>query len=193
MNYEETFFRNVYEKYQKASLDNCNLIPKHIVDFCREYALNPTSLVITGGYGTGKTYLVFAIVREIFRKNPKRMWPRFFTSPELDSIFLKASKSDDGDGYEIESKAKEDLLIIDDLGRETKSDRLKRQYFELFNYRYARELPTIVTSNYNLEQLGEVLDGSIASRMQEWQLINFKGADVRQFLGANMNGIERIK
>ena len=115
----------------------------------------------------------------MFKSCPYKLWPRYFTSPELDGRLLKASKSDEGDEYEIKNISSQDILFIDDLGRETKSDRLKRQYFEILNYRYTNQLPTILTSNYDLDQLGEILDGSISSRIQEWKVLKFKSRDLR--------------
>lgn len=178
---EKGFFTHqVPKKYANCSLENCDKQPKKFIDFGRKWALNPSSIFLFGAYGTGKTYFAFSLIREMFRKCPKKIWPRYFTSPELDSRLLKASKSDAGDQWEIKSLREEDLLFIDDLGRETKSDRLRRQYFEILNYRYVHELPTILTSNMSADQLGETLDGAIASRLQEWVSIKFEGPDLRQ-------------
>jgi DNA replication protein DnaC len=178
---ENTFFKHqVPMKYSHVCLENCDKQPKEYIQFAKDWAKKPTSIFLCGGYGTGKTYFAFAMVREIFRKYPRIIWPRYFTSPDLDSKLLKASKSDEGDSYLVNNFASQDLLFIDDLGRETKSDRLKRQYFEILNYRYVNELPTILTSNFNLDQLGDVLDGAIASRLQEWQIIEFNGPDLRK-------------
>lgn len=177
------FFTHITpKKFANASLENCDKQSSNLIEFGKKWALNPTSIFLCGGYGTGKTYYAFAILRELFRKYPMKIWPRYFTSPELDSKLLRASKSEDGDEYLIKDIASQDLLFIDDIGRETKSDRLRRQYFEILNYRYTNELVTILTSNLCLDQLGEVIDGAIASRIQEWQIIEFKGPDLRRIL-----------
>lgn len=178
---EKSFFKYVVpKKYAEASLETCDKQPKGFISFARKWALNPTSVFLFGGYGSGKTQFAFAMLREMFRVCPVKMWPRYFTSPELDSKFLEASKSDGGDKWTIRDMGDQDLLFIDDFGRESKSDRLKRQYFELLNYRHVNQKPTILTSNSTLDDLGGVLDGAIASRMQEWDILHFKNKDLRK-------------
>jgi len=178
---EKIFFDLVVpKKYMQASLENCERQPKILIDFAKEWAIKPVSVFFFGGCGTGKTYFTFAMIREMFRTCPVKLWPRYFTSPELDSKLLQASKSEEGDAWVIRDIAEQDILFIDDFGRETKSDRLKRQYFEILNYRYVNELPTILTSNYNINDLGEILDKAVASRMQEWEAFHFKGKDMRK-------------
>lgn len=180
---EKTFFTHaVPKKYVLASLNTCDRQPKQIIEFGEEWGKNPSSIFLHGGYGTGKTYYAFALLREMFRQSKMKIWPRCFTSPALDSMLLKASKSEGGDEYTLKEIASQDLLFIDDLGRETKSDRLKRQYFEILNHRYTENLPTILTSNFTLDQLGDILDGAIASRIQEWQIIEFRGQDLRKVI-----------
>lgn len=184
--YEKWFFEGrddtpaqVPEEFRNASLENCTKIPKLVVDFGYKVAKNPESILLCGSYGNGKTHFAFALIRQIMRDCPRLIWPRYFTSIELDSRLLAAAKGEKGDKEEVYERARDDLLFIDDLGRETKSDRLKRQYFEIFNYRYANKLPTIVTSNLILDQLGDIIDGAIASRMQSWRTIMFTGPDLR--------------
>lgn len=178
---EISFFTHVVpKKFQEARLSKCDKQPEQYIEFAREWAKNPTSIFLCGGYGTGKTFFAFSMLREVFKRCPRKLWPRYFTSPELDSRLLKSLKSEDGDEYEIKHISEQDILFIDDIGRETKSDRLKRQYFEILNYRYVNELPTILTSNLSLEKLGDVIDGAIASRLQEWQIIEFNGCDLRK-------------
>ncbi len=178
---EQGFFEHQVPKiFQGASLETCERQHPSLVEFGREWAKEPRSLFLCGGYGTGKTYYAFALIREMFRVCKRHIWPRYFTSPQLDARLLKASKSEEGDEYDVRNIAEQDLLMIDDIGRETRWDRLKRQYFEILNYRYCQQLPTILTSNLSLDQLSEIVDGAIASRMQEWQNINFTGGDMRK-------------
>jgi DNA replication protein DnaC len=178
---EKSFFSSIVPSaYANICLDSCDKQPTEYIEWAKKWAIDPTSVFLCGGYGTGKTHFAFAMIREVFRACPRKIWPRFFTSPALDSRLLKAVKCDDGDEFALRDMAEQDLLFIDDVGRETKSERLKRQYFEILNYRHVHHLPTILTSNFNLDQLGEVIDGAIASRIQEWQTIEFNGGDLRK-------------
>lgn len=177
---EVSFFKHcVPAKYKHVTLDFCDMQPNSYIEFGKQWGKNPEPVFLYGSYGSGKTQFAFALLREMFRSCNYKLWPRYFTSPELDSRLLKASKSDDGDEYEIKNISSQDILFIDDLGRETKSDRLRRQYFEILNYRYTNQLPTILTSNLDLEHLAETLDGAISSRLQEWKILKFKDRDLR--------------
>ncbi len=179
MNEQSFFSHGVPKKYQDAELGKLDKQPQSMIDFGKQWAKNPTSLFLYGNKGSGKTKFAFALIRELFRQGYPNFWPRYYTSPELDSKLHQAIM-DGGDRYLIENLSKEDFLLIDDFGRETKSDRIKRQYFEIINYRYSHELPTILTSNYDLERIGRELDEVIASRIEEWKIIRFTGKDLRK-------------
>jgi len=179
---EKQFFGDVVpQKYKDASLETLDLQPQVLIDFGRAWAQNPTSLFLFGNKGAGKTRYGFALLRELFRVSRKYFWPRFFTSPGLDAELHKAIMSGQGDAYFIQTIAECDLLIIDDFGRENSSERTKRQYFEIINHRYAEELPTILTSNFDLEYLEKELKlDVIASRLEEFKKIKFSGPDLRK-------------
>lgn len=183
MNERGFFEHQVPKLFQDASLETCDRQPSSLIEFGRQWAYEPKSLFLCGNKGTGKTRYAFSLIREMFRVRKGlvdiNLWPRYFTSPNLDGRLLRASKSDEGDSYEVQNIAEFGLLMIDDIGRETRSDRLRRQYFEILNFRYCQKLPTILTSNLSLDQIGEVIDPAIASRIQEWTIIKFTGSDIR--------------
>jgi DNA replication protein DnaC len=177
---EKGFFEHcVPKKYANASLENCEKQPEAFIEYARSWGKSPESVILLGPVGRGKTQFAFAMLREMFRRCPRRLWPRFYTSPELDSILLEAVKADEGDKYKIGQIGTEDVLFIDDFGRETRSDRIFRQYFELLNMRYTNMKPTIISSNLTLDEIGRSMGDAIASRFQEWQIIEFTGPDLR--------------
>ncbi len=189
---EEGFLKRLHPSYQDVSLDNCKLLPQRLVDWGRLWAKKHPlqSLFFLGTYGSGKTWFAHALIREVFKNIQGFWWPRIYTAPELDSKLLKASKSESGDSEIIRMIADEDLLMIDDFGRESKSERLKRQYFEIFNKRYINQKPTIITSNFNYEELSDLLDGAVVSRMQSWKMLQFPKKDLRRF--NNIVNIEEL-
>jgi DNA replication protein DnaC len=179
MNEKGFFEGQVPTKYRDAEIDLLDLQTQALRNYGKEWAKNPTSIFLHGNKGSGKTRFAFAIIREMFRRCPTHIWPRYYTSPELDSRLHRAIM-DGGDRHVIENLCKEDLLFIDDFGRETDSERVKRQYFEIINYRYSYELPTILTSNYNLDEISGRLGDVISSRIEEWRHIRFTGNDIRK-------------
>lgn len=73
------------------------------------------------------------------------------------------------------------LLIIDDIHQEKGSDWVREQLFITINHRYEQGLPTIITSNFSIEDIAERYNGQIASRLIETcEIIEFTGDDRRQ-------------
>lgn len=73
-----------------------------------------------------------------------------------------------------------DLLILDDLGKEKRSEWTDQILYEVINARYERKLPIIVTTNFNASELAEHLDDSVASRIVEMcNFVNVTGKDHR--------------
>lgn len=179
MNETNFFSMCVPKKYQDAEIDLLDKQEEDLRQLGREWARNPTSIFIYGDKGTGKTRFCFALLREMFRSCPRLIWPRYYTSPDLDSKLHKAIM-EGGDSHMVDMLSEEDLLFIDDFGRETKTERVKRQYFEILNNRYANERPTILTSNYNIDEIGGMLSDVIASRLEEYLSVRFTGKDLRK-------------
>ena len=53
------------------------------------------------------------------------------------------------------------LLILDDLGTQSATPWAREKLYQLFNYRYVAELPTVITTSAKLEDI----DPRIQSRM----------------------------
>jgi DNA replication protein DnaC len=177
---EKHFFEHcVPKKFSHVTLDQCDKQPKSFHDYAKSWGSKPESTILLGDVGRGKTQFAFAMIREMFRRSPRKLWPRYYTSPEMDSILLKASRDEDADKAVIHKIASEDLLFIDDFGREMDSARAKRQYFEVLNLRYANLLPTLISTNLTLEEIQNHMNKAIASRFQEFQIIEFGGVDLR--------------
>lgn len=177
---EKGFFTNcVPKKYADVTLEKCDKQPSSFIEYAKSWGRNPESVILMGPVGRGKTQFAFAMLREMFRRCHRVIWPRYFTSVELDSILLAAVKSDEGDKFCVQDIASQDMLFIDDFGRETSSERIRRQYFEIINLRYANHLPTIISTNLNMEEIGKHMSEAVASRFQEWQVIEFGGDDLR--------------
>jgi DNA replication protein DnaC len=74
-----------------------------------------------------------------------------------------------------------DKLFIDDLGLRSKqeTDFAYVTFFSILNKRQERRLPTFVTSNKSIEQLGLSFDARVASRLQTALIIEMTGQDRR--------------
>ncbi|MBI2874300.1 MAG: ATP-binding protein [Firmicutes bacterium] len=138
------------------------------------------SLFFTGGCGVGKTHLVSAIANSLVLGG---VVPLYAVVADL----LADLKSTYGEGESpfteshLLSRAREvSVLLLDDLGAERYSGWVGEKLFQIINYRYLHEKPTVITSNYDLEQLEEVVGERIVSRIVEMcRPFYFFGPDVR--------------
>ena len=130
---------------------------------CQEYARNPQGwLFLFGGYGCGKTHLAAAIANEAIRREYDTM---FTVVPDLldhlRSTFGPSSEIEYDERFELIRNIQ--LLILDDLGTESATPWAREKLFQIMNHRYNLRLPTVITSNGNLDKL----DPRLHSRLQD--------------------------
>jgi DNA replication protein DnaC len=86
-----------------------------------------------------------------------------------------------------------DLLILDDLGVEFQTKFSLSVINSLINFRSARKLPTIISTNLSFEDIEELYGERLVSRFMEYEVLRFMGRDIRQLknytrrAGAYMN------
>lgn len=123
----------------------------------RTFAENPQGwLVLRGGYGCGKTHLAAAIANACVEGGQPVL---FITVPDLldrlRAAFAPASPTTYGARFEarFEEIRTAPILILDDLGTESSTPWAQEKLFQVFNYRYNARLPTVVTTNHDLEEI----------------------------------------
>ncbi len=116
----------------------------------RSFAEHPRGwLLLTGGFGVGKTHLAAAIGNAVVDHGQKAM---FLLVPDL-LDHLRASFAPDSDiTYDalFDRLKNTPLLILDDLGSESATPWAQEKLFQLLNHRYMRRLPTVITSNRDI-------------------------------------------
>ncbi len=145
----------------------------------RKYADLPKGwLLITGGYGCGKTHLAAAVANARLAAGQPVM---FVNAPDL----LDHLRSTFGPGSDVsyddlfERVRNIQLLVIDDLGAESPTPWAQEKLYQIFNHRYNLALPTVVTSNVELERF----DPRLRSRLVDMDLarrINMDAPDFRR-------------
>ncbi|MFQ6059224.1 MAG: ATP-binding protein [Anaerolineae bacterium] len=128
-----------------------------------DFAQNPRGwLVLKGGYGCGKTHLAAAIANYRLAHGQPAL---FVVVPDLldhlRATFSPASPVSYDERFEAVRTAP--LLILDDLGTQTASPWAQEKLYQIFNYRYNAELPTVITTNRELEEI----DLRLRSRMAD--------------------------
>jgi DNA replication protein DnaC len=115
-------------------------------------------LIITGGYGCGKTHLAAAIANAQVAAGNKVL---FVTAPDLldhlRSAFGPANGEDRDYDLRFDEVRNTPLLILDDLGIESPTPWAVEKLYQVLNHRYNAQLPTVITTNYSLDELEQRL------------------------------------
>lgn len=111
-------------------------------------------LYIHGPFGVGKTFLIGAIANELAERSIETMIvyaPDFFRE-------LKNGINDGSYQKKLDVVKNAKVLILDDIGAETMSNWIRDDILgAMLQYRMMERLPTLYTSNFDLEGLEEHL------------------------------------
>lgn len=156
------YIHKTFEDYQTAEPWQ-----KAIYGKAAEYIKDNSNawFIITGQTGAGKTLICSIIAHELLFKQKKDLqyivWTEFIGEIKRDMTSDRVSFAAD----KIKRAKTAEVLFIDELFKAYSSADLK--YFsEIINYRYARRLKTLVTSELDMDELYRI-DGSCAGRMYE--------------------------
>ncbi|MBN2390186.1 MAG: ATP-binding protein [Anaerolineae bacterium] len=131
------------------------------------YAQYPEGwLLLRGGYGCGKTHLAAAIANIALDKGLPVI---FVTVPDLLDYLRAAYAPTSLTSYDqrFEEVRTAPLLILDDLGTEYATPWALEKLFQLLNYRYMADLPTVITTNRDLEDM----EPRLRSRLGDPELV----------------------
>ena len=137
---------------------------------CRDYASNEklfqskrNSLIIYGGVGSGKTHLAAAIANVMIDRGIPVLFGTY--SEHLEHI--REEYDHTGEKRYLSMMKSTPMLVLDDLGKERKTDWTQQILFDVVNYRYEHLLPMIVTTNMDFNEIGSYVGSAIFSRLYE--------------------------
>jgi DNA replication protein DnaC len=135
-------------------------------------------LWLTGSYGTGKTALAMIVSKAAIDAGHT---VAIYSCPRLLSVIRE---SIDGGGILdfLDRLAAVDLLHIDDLGAERRTEWVLEQLYCIVNTRYEEQRATLVTSNLDHEALTAQVGERIVSRLEGMcgEPLPFYGTDARR-------------
>jgi len=170
--HDDQTFENFDLRNQDPALDaaqRTNL--KRSLGIAKAYAENPEGwLVLTGGYGCGKTHLAAAIANHRVHNG----YPAIFVVvPDL-LDHLRATfgpSSSVGFDRRFEEIRRAPLLILDDLGTHSATPWAQEKLYQIFDYRYNARLPTVITMTRDIDLdprlKTRILD---VNRCQVWEI-----------------------
>lgn len=158
-------FKNLVDTYEDTTIIN-QLIK--FTDLCIKSEMK-NGLIIYGNIGFEKIYFGACIANKMIENN------KIVLMEKSSSIIDKIKESFNKDGLSetqiIELYSNVDMLIIDDLGNENLSKWALEKLYKIISNRYDNELPIVITTRYNKEQLIEQLstenDTEIAEEIVE--------------------------
>jgi DNA replication protein DnaC len=155
------------ERYRNASFDNYECTTdkqRRVVNLLREYR-GEKNIIIHGPPGTGKTHLLWALMRA----DPRvEYW-------KLSEIFRRVKCSFSPTARESEEDVLRELagvkiLAVDEVGRGNGRDFETNLIFDLIDDRYGGNLPTILCSNLPLngdESIASSIGAAAVDRINE--------------------------
>ena len=155
-------------------------VVREVRGFIRELDANlagGNGLWLYGPPGTGKTTMAMLVSKAAIDADRS---VAIYSCPRLLALLRE---SIDGGGVLglIDELAAVDLLHIDDLGAEHRTEWALEQLYSIINARYQDERSTLITSNLNPVELGEQLGKRIVSRLEgSCEVLAFYGADARR-------------
>lgn len=148
---------------QTRALQVCN----RFVDNWPEGRRNGTSLIFTGGPGTGKTHLACGIASALIERYESAAM--FMTTLQA-MRSIKASYNRDAEITEeeaVDNLRWPQLLILDEIGVQVGSEHEKLLLFDVLNSRYQDCRSTILLSNLSMVDLETYLGQRVMDRYRE--------------------------
>ncbi|MBQ9227187.1 MAG: ATP-binding protein [Eubacterium sp.] len=171
--------------YSDTPLEN-SVIPRQraekISDAAFRYAQGfqrgSKNILFLGSTGLGKTHLSLAIANVVINSG---LSVCYGTSQNIcDDLRNEMFGRDNGLDYTKDKVLQADLLIIDDLGTEIENQYNTATLYNIINCRILSGRPTVISTNYDFDELLDKYDQRITSRLNgEYVKMTLVGTDIR--------------
>ncbi len=119
---------------------------------------------IMGDVGTGKTMLAMLVSKAALDAGRSAA---IYSLPRLLNLIREAIEDEDGVVGFLDRLAGVDLLHLDDVGAENRTDWALEQLYSIINSRYEDERSVVITTNLQPSELAEQIGARTVSRLVE--------------------------
>lgn len=167
--------------HQNTPYENMKFVLDEALSFVENFDKDGGNLLFYGGTGLGKTYLSNCIAKFLLDRNHTVLYQsavHLFEDICGDVLMRKGTNPNSLELYHYIFDC--DLLIIDDLGTETKTNFITSEVYDILNTRIRDNKPTVISSNLSLKEISQRYSDRIISRiLSEYKVYNFYGNDIR--------------
>ncbi|GGB61445.1 DNA replication protein DnaC [Lentibacillus populi] len=177
------YYSLINESLKAATLENYEptsnelaTAKQTITDYIQEFD-GTKNLLLVGNYGTGKSHLSVSVTKKLMEQGKECL---FLSLPKL-LTKIKETYNNKGvtEDELLEVIQRVDLLVLDDLGAEHKTEWAITKLFEILDNRAGKA--TIYTTNLDSKELRERMNERNFSRLMEnTEVIKMNGRDYRR-------------
>jgi len=171
---------NIPRRYENAKWEE---VPEPIKKAFEKIMSGGKGIYLYGGVGTGKTHICWAIKKHYDQPDKYRyLMLRNVVDimKEIRDDFDRSASEKHYVESDLTDQRERRILILDDIGAEKATEFVAETLYRIINHRYINMLPTIFTSNYNIQELAERIGERSASRIVEMcEIIQLTGGDRR--------------
>ncbi len=176
--FETTKFDKIKEEKQRKQN---KALYESIQKLLRAEKLSKNTITIFGNVGTGKTHLMECIAHDAIKKGLHTIYLSFFNfNKKMLGVHCQNTLEKEG---ALAPYLECDILLLDDMGSENIFKNVTLEYLYLIlDERMCKNKLTILTTNLTFEQIREVYDERIFSRIastQQSQKFQLSGEDLR--------------
>ena len=139
--------------YRKTDIARLK-IRREIVEEIMAWEPNPRGIGLSGESGTGKTRLMFLLLR---RLNSERRRILATSGKRFEFWCHRMFDKEDDAQKQIDAARGVAILFIDDVGKEKYTERVESEFYDLVEHRIANLMPILWTTNATGEQLERML------------------------------------
>jgi DNA replication protein DnaC len=178
--YQSITFAEIKRRGLPFGYDDIYMQVKNYADNMAENIQNGKGMILMGGYGTLKTTLAVAVLRQYLENGGSG---KFVPMAALvDNLFtMREQNKAEWAAYE-QAIRNTKLLVLDDLGAENTDQRwVLGKVDSIITERYNKMLPTIITTNSNAKDLLNTYSGRVYDRLRSTsEVIKFVGKSQRE-------------